>query len=123
MAKGKVISHGVEVLALRRLSSGTTYLTEPEAEPHIGRGKTLVVMAAIQRSIGQSMTITAEDSSDRENWSEIGTLITTPAGTPEPVEYLRGTLTTPFGLFLRLKVDISGGGDVIVGIRTSVEEK
>jgi len=115
----------LELLELR--SYGGEEYSNSELNAVLGAGDRVIVHAFLNGVTGTNpaLVLKAEDSSDAENWANLGTVITTGtinAGSDIPSVW-RGVVDFPHGRFLRLKTEISGTGAVSVtmNVRASIK--
>lgn len=99
----------LELLELRQYQ-GETY-SNPQMNATMGAGDRVIVHCLVNEASGTSPTVTvrAEDSSDGENWTEVGSspVIGSFSVGGQP-EMQRGVVEFPHARFLRFKVEVGG---------------
>jgi len=110
----------LEVLEMRRYTGTVT--SNPEFNAALGSADEVIVHAVVDDSSGASptLTVTAEDSADGENWASLTDVIASTGLSGAGV--YRGSVATPFGRYLRLGITIGGTApEAIMALRVSLK--
>ena len=105
----------VELMELKCYDGTGDFWSRPDLAPLLGSGGRIIVHVGIARITGgtsASMTVTliAEDSSDGENWAQIGSAVVngqTVNASNLPVT-VRGEVEYPHGKYVRFKLNLGG---------------
>lgn len=112
----------LELLDFRRYTDAT-YYSNPEFNGVLGQAERIIVHLVVSdASNSPTVTITAQDSSDNENWADVGSALVT-ASSISTANVYRGSADVPHARYYRLKVVVSGGGTVSVTmtVRASIK--
>jgi hypothetical protein len=118
--------HGtvLDLIEFKRYGSGPTY-TNPNLSALLGLGEQVIVHAIVNEVGGASptLTVSAEDSADGENWADLGAVINAVSISSTPVT-LRGTVSYPHGRYLRFKFSLGGAGVLfaVMGLRATLKD-
>jgi len=107
----------LELLELQRYEgSGVEFVSDPDLNQTMGEGERVLVHANVMRvgsgtSATMTLSLSAEDSADGINWSQVGS---TPFVNGTNVNWddtpvaIRGVVDFPHGRFLRVKMALGG---------------